>query len=162
MKFIVDSMLGKLARWLRLAGQDVIYANDFPPTAESQDESLLLRAKEDYRILLTRDLELHRQAISRRLKSIYLEDDDVVNQLVEVSNHCEEDVRIDLTDSRCPVCNGELNQVGKEEVSGRVPENLLEEHEDFWICMDCGKIYWPGTHWETIAKIAEEYEEKLG
>ncbi|KXB03772.1 hypothetical protein AKJ47_01715, partial [candidate division MSBL1 archaeon SCGC-AAA261G05] len=61
-----------------------------------------------------------------------------------------------------PVCNGELNQVGKEEVSGRVPENLLEEHEDFWICMDCGKIYWPGTHWETIAKIAEEYEEKLG
>lgn len=162
MRFVVDGMLGKLARWLRLAGQDVIYANDFSSNTKSQDEALIQHAEEDYRILLTRDLELHRQAISRGLKSIYLESDDIVDQLVEVSNHCEEDVRIDLTDSRCPICNGELNQVEKKEVSGRVPENLLEKHEDFWICTDCGKVYWPGTHWGNIAKIAEEYDEKLG
>lgn len=162
MRFIADSMLGKLARWLRLAGQDVIYADDFPLTGSNQDEALIKRGREDYRILLTRDLALHRRAISRGVKSIYLENDDVVSQLVEVSSHCNETVRIDLTNSRCPVCNGKLKQVEKKQVSGRIPEKLLNKHDEFWVCVDCEKIYWPGTHWENIARIAKRYEERLG
>lgn len=162
MRFVADGMLGKLTRWLRLAGQNVVYTSEFPKNIENEDEFLINKAKEDYRTLLTRDLELHRQAIGRGVESIYLESDDIVNQLIEVSNHCEEKIKIDLTNSRCPICNGELEEVGKEEVSERVPENLLERHERFWVCVDCAKIYWPGTHWENIAKIAERYEEGLG
>ena len=50
MKFAADTMLGRLARWMRLLGFDVLY----PETAD--DKELLKFA--DERIILTRDKEL--------------------------------------------------------------------------------------------------------
>ncbi|PJB21075.1 MAG: hypothetical protein CO114_07255, partial [Euryarchaeota archaeon CG_4_9_14_3_um_filter_38_12] len=50
MKFVADIMLGRLARWMRLLGFDVLY----PDT--SDDKELLKFA--DERIILTRDKEL--------------------------------------------------------------------------------------------------------
>ena len=52
MKFIVDTMLGRLARWLRILGYDTIYNNKYT------DDNLFFKAHLEKRILLTRDAEL--------------------------------------------------------------------------------------------------------
>ena len=48
-RFLVDLMLMRLGRWLRLLGQDVAH-----PKGESDDE-LLLQAKKESRTIITRD-----------------------------------------------------------------------------------------------------------
>lgn len=52
MEFIVDVMLGRFARWLRLLGFDTFYSNKVSDTA------LLKIAKEENRLVLTRDTHL--------------------------------------------------------------------------------------------------------
>ena len=51
-KFIADCMLGKLVKWLRIFGYDTTYITC------STDSFLILSARKDNRILLTRDTHL--------------------------------------------------------------------------------------------------------
>ena len=78
MKFVADAMLGKLARWLRIIGQDVIYSVQF------SDSELLKLAKTEERVLLTRDFELYKRAITRSLDSFYVEGKTESERLAEV------------------------------------------------------------------------------
>ena len=50
MKFLCDRMLGTLAKWLRIIGFDTSFAD-----ANIEDEKLLRLAKDEERILITRD-----------------------------------------------------------------------------------------------------------
>ena len=63
MRFVVDGMLGSLARWLRMLGHDVDY------DAERNDDALLKIATGEDRILLTRDEQLYGRARSRTVSS---------------------------------------------------------------------------------------------
>ena len=76
MKFIADSMLGRLARWLRLIGYDTLY---YPHI----EDSLILRiAREEDRTLLTRDTRLVKV---RGLKDfLLLKENDPFEQLKNV------------------------------------------------------------------------------
>lgn len=163
MKFIADGMLGKLVRWLRLFGQDATYIGDFSVAPEDEDEVLLDRAKKESRVLITRDVDLHRRALRKNVKSILIEEtQDVAKQLSKVSKSIGKPIKKDIGNSRCPVCNGELEVVEKPSISGDVPDPVFEENEKFWKCVDCGKIYWAGGHWENMAKTIERYEELKG
>ena len=53
--FVADAMLGKLVRWLRVMGIDVVYDPD------TTDAQLLQCAEREGRILLTRDRALMRR-----------------------------------------------------------------------------------------------------
>jgi hypothetical protein len=157
MKFIADGMLGKLARWLRLAGYDVTYIGDLGVPAEEQDKVLVARAKRGGRVLLTCDIDLHRRARKAGIRSAFVESSDVVGQLVEVSKRCGRTIRIRPENSRCPMCNGLLEAARKSDVKNVVPATVLKAQREFWRCKSCGKTYWKGTHWRTIVKMAERY-----
>jgi uncharacterized protein with PIN domain len=161
MKFIADGMLGKLARWLRLAGHDVIYIGDLKVPAGEQDDALLSLSRREDRVLLTCDIELHRRARRAGIKSAFIQGSDLVDQLVQVSRRSGSKIYIRPKNSRCPMCNGVLEEVGKEEVEGKVPANVLEGQSEFWRCSRCGKIYWQGTHWKTIVEMAERYNRMV-
>ena len=161
MKFIADGMLGKLARWLRLAGHDVVYIGDLKVPPERQDELLLSRAKGEGRTLLTCDMGLHRKAKREDAKSAFVESEDVVEQLVEVSRRCGKTIRIKPEYSRCPMCNGSLELAEKPEVEGLVPPSVFKSQREFWRCSSCGKLYWHGTHWRTILEMASRYERMM-
>lgn len=163
MKFITDGMLGKLTRWLRLAGQDVVCINDLSADSQNQDEVLLNRAAEESRVLITRDVELHRRSLREGVKSILLEEtDDVAKQLAEVSESVEGSINVDVENSRCSVCNGELISVEGSSIADEVPEPVLTNNDNFWRCKECGKIYWSGGHWENIDETIRRFEKLKG
>jgi len=162
MKFIADGMLGKLARWLRLAGYDVTYIGDLQVPAKEQDEVLLSRAKAEKCVLLTCDIDLHRRARQAGVKSTFIQSSDVVEQLVEVSKRRGRRIRIQPENSRCLMCNGLLRLASKSDVKSKVPATVLKIQREFWRCSSCGKIYWQGSHWRTIVEMAARYNRMLG
>jgi uncharacterized protein with PIN domain len=136
MRFIVDGMLGRLAKWLRVLGYDTTY---FP---HLDDDRLVRLARAEGRLLLTRDRDLARR---RGLQCLLIESDHLEEQLGQVL--AEPALTEEHPFSRCPVCNTPLQKVKKPELEGRVPPHIFRTHKDFSLCPNCDKIYWPGTHW---------------
>jgi len=162
MKFLADGMLGKLTRWLRLAGHDVIYLGKSTLPPEKQDEDLLQAAKSGERILLTSDVQLHKRAIKAGLKSVLIRGTDVASQLAEISRRLGVKMEIVPENSRCPLCNGKLDLVERSSIEKLVPENVLKTSNLFWRCTECQKIYWRGRHWEKIIETVKQYRKAVG
>ena len=148
-KFIVDSMLGKLAKYLRFMGYDVFY----PPTT-MEDEDILKIAKKEGRIILTRDKEL-----AIRSGGFYIESDRYEEQLKIVIKKF--DLNGDKILSRCSVCNEILIPIDKEKIKERVPDYVYEHNDEFYICPKCKRIYWYGSHTERIKKKIEKIMEEI-
>jgi uncharacterized protein len=53
--------------------------------------------------------------------------------------------------SRCMMCNGELATVTPGAVSDRVLPGVLRNHEEFFLCGGCGRVFWHGSHWGRIS-----------
>lgn len=159
-RFIVDTMLGNVARWLRLLGYDTVYKRDL------EDWRILKIASEEKRIIVTRDRGLHHRALRKGLNSILLEQDLMEERLAYLAYKTGIRLYVDIDKSRCPLCNGELMKVGKEVVKGSVPPRVYDKHSDFWVCRRCGKIYWMGRHWkgieETLKRARKILDEKIG
>ncbi|MEM3436938.1 MAG: Mut7-C RNAse domain-containing protein [Nitrososphaerales archaeon] len=153
-KFIVDSMLGSLARKLRIYGFDVLY------NAEILDENILTIAKDDDRIVLTSDKDLHNKAILNDLKSILLLEDSDENRIVTVFKIIGLKPELNPMNSRCPLCNGDIKEVDKNKVRN-VPESVLKKHDHFYSCVRCGKTYWIGSHWLKLKNFSEKVRQRL-
>lgn len=135
-RFLADAMLGRLARWLRILGYDAEY---FP----GEDDDLLRLARREGRVLLTRDTRLLRR---RPLPPhLFIQSDHVMEQLRQVVTA----LRLNPTAPparRCVCCNAVLEPRPKAEVFGLVPEFVWSQHETFWACPACQRIYWAGSH----------------
>ncbi|MDO8433476.1 MAG: Mut7-C RNAse domain-containing protein [Candidatus Binatus sp.] len=142
-RFAADRMLMRLARWLRLAGADVI-ADDSIDGA-----GLLRRARIENRILLTRDKRLRTAS-----DVFFVESNDLREQLRGVLGHFAIDPTAHAF-TRCSRCNAVLAPVERELVSRRVPPYVFASHDRFAECLSCGRIYWPETHQNRIAVILE-------
>lgn len=155
MKFLADGMLGKLARWLRMLGFDVKYSNML------EDNELSAIAKEEKRILLTKDLELYKRATAKGVKAFYVTGETGQARLSELAKRFGISLVIDMNKSRCPKCNTKLQVTLKEKLSGRVEENTCAHYSDFWRCPRCGQIYWQGAHWKNINSTLKTVKEKM-
>lgn len=144
MKLLLNGMLGRLAKWLRLLGYDTAYFPDL------DDHELVHLARAQGRILLTRDRELARR---RGLDCLLVEDDQLEEQLQQVVSELNLDLEKERPFSRCPVCNTPLQEIEKPSVKERVPPYIFRTKEHFSLCPDCDRIYWRGTHW---ARMCEE------
>jgi len=154
-KFIADGMLGKLTRWLRMLGHDVTYSNTL------NDVELIVMAKKEHRILLTKDLELYQRATAKGIDAFYVEGRTEAERLAELAKRFDISLVIDLKNSRCPRCNTKLRSTPKEKLAGKVEKNTFAYYDDFWKCPKCGHIYWQGAHWGRIRATLDEAEENL-
>ena len=50
----------------------------------------------------------------------------------------------------------EATEADMDRIRKEVPAHLIEEGKEFWICDHCGRIYWLGSHWRNIQKMADE------
>ena len=155
LKFLADGMLGKVTRWLRMIGCDVKYFNDL------DDEKLISISIEEDRILLTRDIELFRRAVSKGAVAFFVEGRDEVEKLAEIGEHFNLNLEINVEDSRCPKCNARIRPVSKDEVEKRIPPATFRFYNEFWECPNCGQIYWQGSHWKRISRTLLEARKKM-
>ncbi|MQY79861.1 MAG: hypothetical protein GH151_11800 [Bacteroidetes bacterium] len=144
MKFIADIMVGRLAKYLRMAGYDVLYTNT------ASDNQIIKKARETDRIVLTRDsLMLTRREFKKgTVKYLFIKDDKLKNQL----NQIKSDLKILLKPNlvRCIECNRKLIKVKKEDVKNKVPPYVYKTQQNFLYCKKCDKYYWRGTHYDNI------------
>lgn len=136
-RFVTDTMLGRLARWLRAMGYDTVYFK------VAEDRSLLQLARAEGRTLLTRDTRLARLAGAGGL---LIRSTELEPQLVEVIGRLG--LRPDGADllSRCLECNTPLLERSRESVREAVPAWIFATRERFVGCAGCGRIYWQGSH----------------
>jgi len=155
LKFIADGMLGKLTRWLRMLGHDVEYSS------KMDDNQLIMVAKKERRILLTRDLELYQQATAKGVNAFYLEGKTEAEKLAHFAKRFNIKLDIDMATSRCTKCNTRVKPISKEKVADKIEKSTFSYYNDFWECPKCGQIYWQGAHWTRIRKTLETTKETL-
>jgi uncharacterized protein with PIN domain len=142
MKFLVDSMCGRLARWLRLLGQDAEYERD------ADDGALAARARRESRILLTRDHKLLERRSARG--GFLVQGNGPMEELRQVIEAFDLPLDEEHLFSRCVVCNRPIEPVPREEVAGEVPPYVYRTQTAFRRCPECGRIFWAATHREHV------------
>lgn len=154
MKFLADGMLGKLARWLRMLGQDVVYSTKL------SDNELLGLAKAEGRVLLTRDFELYKRAVGRGLEGVYVDGRRESDQLSEVAKRYGLALEVNMDRSHCPLCNTKLQPADKEQLKNLLEPNTYRYYDRFWRCPNCGQVYWQGAHWKQIIGTLMRAQQK--
>ncbi|WIA30602.1 hypothetical protein OEZ86_000682 [Tetradesmus obliquus] len=165
-RFLVDSMLGRLCRWLRALGVDAEFVEtggkqqaqqqarvqgqpQLLQTLGQQQQGQLIEAIHkaaltEGRLFLTRDTKL---AARRDVGgSVYLlATDDAAEQLTEISRHFGIGFDESTAMSRCSVCNAAaFQQIARGAAEALVPPCVMEVVEEFWQCGNCGKVFWMG------------------
>jgi len=142
-RFAVDTMLGRLARWLRLLGYDTLYDRQLSGRA------LMRRARTEGRTVLTRDRKLDGDL---QCPVCFVESDHVREQVQQVV-HTFALTRFDGLLTRCVCCNCAVVPVAKQDIAHLVPAYVLATHARFARCPRCGRAFWRGTH---VARVRAE------
>jgi len=143
MKFAADRTLGRLAKWLRVMGQDAAYGRHL------SGYGLIRTARREGRLILTRDRTLAKR---NPPEFLLIESDQFRAQLRQVILACRLDP-LKNPFTRCVECNTLLEPMEKNSVQGRVPPYVFATQERFSFCRGCQRIYWPATHQQ---KMLEE------
>jgi uncharacterized protein with PIN domain len=149
MKFIADRMLGRLSRWLRLFGYDTLEIRK----QENEDDMLLELAEKENRILISRDSLLIRKAIRKGIRAYLIQSSEIMEQLGEM--YLEFKLSFEPQMDRCTLCNSIIRKIEPSEMEilktkEYVYPERLEKGTEFWLCDNCGQVYWKGTHWKNI------------
>lgn len=151
LKFLCDCHLGKLAKYLRILGYDTLYFSSI------SDNEIIKIALLENRIVLTRDKEL-----SKRLKKMafYIKPLSFKEQFELVYTHFKLQ-EYQMLFVRCTLCNSIIIEVKKELIETRLPPKTREFYSEFFICSNCGQIYWEGDHYKQMQKKLKELTGEL-
>lgn len=136
-KFIADVHLGKLTRYIRMIGFDVIYKNSYT------DDEIVKLSKNEKRTILTRDVGiLKRNEVTH---GYFVRNTKVKKQVIEVIKRF--DLQKEINEFvRCIECNDLLINVEKKAILQQLPPKVAASQNEFSRCPSCKKIYWQGTH----------------
>jgi uncharacterized protein with PIN domain len=147
-KFLADSMLGKLARWLVLLGYDTRFAGE----QGASDLEILERAHREGRIFLTRDTKIPEV---KGLQKIVLCEQRFEAQLSHVLRALALRPERRRLFTRCTYCNQALDNLARDEALPQVPPLVRVLPTEFFRCSSCRRIYWSGTHTERMVQKLE-------
>lgn len=151
LKFIVDSNVGKLTKWLRMTGYDAIFFDG------ADDSQMVTIALNEGRVILTRDTQIMRRGVitSGRLKAILIQSDRPEQQMRQVMDTLNLNCQFQPF-SLCLECNQPLEERSREQVRERVPPYVFKTQHQYMECPACQRIYWRGTHWQAMIKKLEQ------
>ncbi len=151
-KFIVDTNVGKLVKWLRMMGYDTLFFNG------SDDSNMIATALAEGRVILTRDTQIMKRRVvaSGRLKAIFIQSDEPELQMRQIINTLGLDCQFRPL-AICLECNQSLLERSKQQVKDLVPPYVFQTQSQYMECPNCHRIYWRGTHWEAMTKKLEQY-----
>jgi len=148
LRLLCDSMLGSLARWLRLLGIDTLSVDE-ELGAGATDPAIADLAARQGAVLLTRDKAL---AASVGPRGLLIGSVVVQEQLAQVVAA----LRLPTTGalSRCSHCNGLLQPAvpppPHEAERAGLPPQVARGAAPLWRCQRCGHRYWHGSHTDAI------------
>lgn len=137
MRLLVDAMLGRLARWLRMMGYDTLYS------ASADDNEIARVARAESRVVLTRDRQLARR---KGVRAVLIESENLDDQIRQLVRELGLDLKNDVM-SRCIACNALLEELPRKEAGALVPPYVFATQTHFKRCPKCARVYWRGTHW---------------
>jgi uncharacterized protein with PIN domain len=145
-------MLGRLAKWLKILGFDVLYFS------KAEDRELVAIARREGRVLLTRDTGLIERT-ARRPNRLFVRSDDWKDQVVQVLDDLGlwDEVR---PNTRCLECNLLLRPLSKDRARNLVTPYVHEHASSFAICPGCDRVFWQGTHYGDMEKKIEALLER--
>ncbi len=151
-KFIADAHLGSLARYLRMLGLDVVYQNNFT------DTEIIETSIKENRAILTKDRELLKT--NKVTHGYWIRNEGTEEQVKEVIN------RFDLKNyirefTRCLECNNVLEIIEKEKIEDRLPSRVKQLQNEFRYCKYCDKIYWKGTHYDSMLEVINKIRQNI-
>ena len=140
-KFISDVHLGRLTRYLRMIGLDVLYENDF------EDEEIVRISVKEKRAILTKDRGiLKRNEVTH---GYWVRSTKVEEQVKEVLRRF--DLQKEIKEfSRCIECNELLRPKKKETILNQLPPKVAQSQNEFYQCPSCKKNFWKGTHYQRM------------
>jgi uncharacterized protein with PIN domain len=153
--FIVDAMLGSLARKLRIFGFDTAYFRT------GSDEDLIAQAFTERRILVTSDRALSELALRRGLAALLVSGTRDSRRIADLAEEAiNNGIVLSGGEPRCAVCNGALRRIGRVEAEAIVPRRVSKRHRIFQSCVDCGKLFWRGSHWTRLRVLGRPLVRK--
>ncbi|MFC1494888.1 Mut7-C RNAse domain-containing protein [Thermodesulfobacteriota bacterium] len=134
--FLIDSMLGKLAKWLRVMGYDTHYQ----PVYKTEDlEKLISRG----RLFITKN----KSTYTRYKPSLLIISNKIQDQLHEIKNKGGLPLNLKKSFSRCLLCNIKLESATINNASSYIPEYILTQNaKGVSYCPVCNRYFWPGSH----------------
>jgi len=141
--FFCDAGLGGLARWLRAAGYTARWE------AGIDDDELVKKAVSSSATILTTDSMLMERRLirDRIIGALWLPPTlEIQEQLALVFR----ELGLTVRPPRCMNCGGELVRVDKEKMRERIPPRTYLWLDEYFVCSQCGKLFWHGTHWRRI------------
>lgn len=146
--FIVDSNLGRLARYLRLLGFDCLYRNDY------RDIEVARISLQQHRTVLTRDRRLLQYKVIDH--GLFIRSTAPKDQVREILKRLDL-YRLARPFSRCTRCNGVLAAVSKESVDRSLQPRTRRYYHVFRQCPDCKQVYWQGSHHARMLKLIGDF-----
>jgi hypothetical protein len=145
-KFVTDVHLGRLTRYLRMMGLDVLYKNNF------DDDEIVLVSINERRTILTKDRGiLKRNEVTH---GYWVRSKRIEEQTREVLNRF--DLQREIKEfSRCIECNEILKPIKKELVINQLPPKVVQSQNEFYQCPSCKKIFWKGTHYQRMLSFIQ-------
>lgn len=138
-RFMIDHMLIKLGKYLRILGLDAAW------DSRVRTHALIARANAENRVFLTRNTHIAEQ-YPHPGHLFVLPETDPVKQLEIVMGEFKLDPQVKLF-SKCIRCNAFLEKVGdKESVRMKVHPNVYARFAEFFTCPKCGTVFWKGSH----------------
>ncbi|MEN6440870.1 MAG: Mut7-C RNAse domain-containing protein [Syntrophobacter sp.] len=133
-RFVVDVMLGKLAKWLRVLGFDA-------RVAELRDPGQIESCRSQGFVPVTR-----REKFKGMENIVFISTDRHLEQIKELLTGLDLGEDSFRLFTRCTICNAQLHAISREAAFGSVPDYIFETTSDFRTCLKCGRVYWPGSH----------------
>ncbi len=149
-KFIADVHLGKLTRYLRMMGFDVLYKNNF------DDKEIVSLSLAEMRAILTKDRGILKR--SEVTHGYWVRSTKIKEQVIEVIK------RFDLKNiikefSRCIECNSMLKPISKNQIIDDLPPKVSKSMAEFSQCPACKKNYWKGTHHQKMLSFIQSVKD---
>ena len=153
-RFIVDAMLGNVAKKLRLLGYDSKYFADI------DDDNLVDIARKEDRIIITKDVELSRRTKKLGLNVIPVTNQNEIELFRNIAIRANLEIsKINGDNARCPKCNSITTLTDKRTIKEKIPEKVYQINDKFWICDNCNQVYWEGTHIENLQEFVNKINE---
>ena len=145
-RFLLDGMLGRLCRKMRMLGLDCELAG------AGRSPWLLTDAEKAGRTAVT---TATRSVDRCGPPPVILRRSGVAEMIAELFAATGEAPRF-APFTICLECNAPLRKISRVDASERVPPYISRDFREFHECVNCGRVYWKGSHYEAMERQVEK------